>query len=468
MRLFAVPFLVAATLSAQTTIALPASTYANGIQVDSAGNIYIAGDYFASPSDPNAPAHAFVAKLSPDGSQTLWRTNLAGSGDDRAVALALGPSGAVYVTGNTASTDFPVSKSPYSQSGGGFAVELNSSGAVVFSTLIPVSTGQAIVVDSSGDAYITGAVSSGQAFTPTPGAVSGLPSSAPNQYGTGYLLELDPTGSKALLGILGFGGGQIALDSQGNIYLAGSFVNQLSVTTPGAFQPSFTPAVCFSGLFVAGPCTYQHIAKIDPTGKKLLYATYLNGVYGATPNGLVVDSSGNAILAGSTASPDYPTTPDAFQPEYSANPSVEMSGPSESAPPSIGYITKLNATGTALVWSTFLGGSGDAAIGAFTSGDSILGLALDSAGNILVAGEANSSDFPGLWTVPVASRPTVTINVSPPGFAARLTPDGTTLSPVQLFPNFLRDLGDPTGGAIVATAGPASSPQPSRRSAGFT
>lgn len=96
-------------------------------------------------------------------------------------------------------------------------------------------------------------------------------------------------------------------------------------------------------------------------------------------------------------------------------------GPSESAPPNIGYITKLNPTGTALVWSTFLGGSGDV-VGSFTYGDSILGLALDSAGNILVAGEAYSSDFPGLWTTPVASRPTVTVSLTPPGFAARLTP----------------------------------------------
>ena len=84
--------------------------------------------------------------------------------------------------------------------------------------LIPVSTGGAIV-DSAGDAYITGILSAGQAFTPTPGAVGGLPSIAPKQYKTGYLLELDPTGSRAVLAIQGFGGRQIALDSETNIYL---------------------------------------------------------------------------------------------------------------------------------------------------------------------------------------------------------------------------------------------------------
>jgi uncharacterized protein (TIGR03437 family) len=159
----------------------------------------------------------------------------------------------------------------------------------------------------------------------------------------------------------------------------------------------------------------------------------LDGVYGANPTGLIVDTAGNAILAGSTQSPDYPTTPGAFQPVYSPNPEYQVAGPSEAAPPDIGYITKLNSTGTALVWSTFLGGSG-AAAGSFTAGDSILGMALDSAGNILVAGEANSPDFPGLWTTPVASRPAVDIDTTPPGFAARLTPDGATLSPVQPHP----------------------------------
>src|ERR1039458_2396064 len=84
--------------STPTSTALPANSAANAVQLDASQNLYLAGFFFANPSDANAPAHAFVAKLSPDASQILWWTPLAGSKDDRAQALALGPGNSVYVT----------------------------------------------------------------------------------------------------------------------------------------------------------------------------------------------------------------------------------------------------------------------------------------------------------------------------------------------------------------------------------
>src|SRR5579863_5399034 len=85
--------------------ALPYATVANSVQVDAAGNIYLAGWFYPHP--PAFPAHAFVGKLSPDGSQVIWWTVLSGSADDRIRAMALGSDNSVYVTGSTQSPDFP-------------------------------------------------------------------------------------------------------------------------------------------------------------------------------------------------------------------------------------------------------------------------------------------------------------------------------------------------------------------------
>jgi uncharacterized protein (TIGR03437 family) len=455
--------LAAAVLTAATTSSsggvtitpLPANTVANAIQTDAAGNLYLAGLYIADSSNPNAPAHVFVSKLSPDASQTIWSTQLAGTGNDYALALALGPNGAVYVTGMTQSTNFPATPGAFATSGNTFVTELSSSsGGILYSTYVPATSGQAIVVDSAGDAFITGTLEATDAFQATPEAVMGNISGLGNGYSSGYVIELNPTGTAALLAIAGFGGSQIALDAQGDIFAAGSFLRGIAPTTAGVFQTQTTQNICSSSQVFVEYCAYQHIAKIDPAGTKLLYATYIAGSYGATISGLVIDSEGNAILAGSTESSDYPTTPNAYQQQYFPNPAAQSQPPASfGGPPSSGYITKLNATGTALLWSTFLGGTGAYANNAadLIIGDSISGLATDASGNILVAGFAHSPDFPGLWNTPVASRPAVTMEAqpNPPGFVARLTPDGSELAPVELLTGFSRDLAQPTGRAAA-------------------
>ncbi len=416
---------------------LPAGAFANAVQVDGAGNIYVAGG-FLSQNNPsaNAPAHAFAAKLSPDGSQTVWWTVLAGSADDQILAMALGSDNSVYVAGTTFSADFPTTPGSLQPAatvfGEAFAAKLNQTGRVVYSTYIGGSdgtTGNAIAVDSAGRAFIAGILGSGGVFPTTPGAVSGAASTS---FNTAYVIELDPAGSNALVAISGFGGHQIAVDADGNIYAAGSFAGPIAPTTSGAFQTTASKAGCFSGLFFGFPCIYQHVAKINPTGTQLIYATYVSGTFGATPSGIAVDGTGNVILAGKTNSPDYPTTPGAYQPEYFADPNTEALGPQISAPPNAGYITKVNASGTGLMWSTFFAGSGASRAGSFTQGDSVAGMAIDAGGNILVAGLASSSDLPGLWKTPVSSRPTYS---NPLKFVARLSADGSTLSPAQLLPS---------------------------------
>jgi len=419
--------------------ALPSGAVTRALQVDAAGNIYAAGSLPPpSPKSASDTSDAFAAKLSPDGSSVLYFTVLGGDGADAAAALALGPDDSVYVTGTTYSADFPTTPGSLQASslyGGAFAFKLGPTGAVVYSTFIGGSantTGNAIAVDSSGRAFITGAYSEG-VFPTTPGAIIGVPI-IPGAYGTGYVIEIDAAGSTALVAVSGFGGVLIAIDQQGNIFavgafgpnLVGSIPAALAPTTPGAFQTSAAQAECSTDPFFLEACAYQHIAKIDPTGTQLIYATYLAGTWGATPAGIAVDSDGTVILAGSTNSPDYPTTPGSYQPEYFANPEPAPAGQFGGffAPPAAGYVTKLNTSGTGLVWSTFFGGS--------AGGDSISGLAVDSSGNILVAGPPASADLPGLELTPVASRPTFGFNVG--GFVARLSPDGSMLSPTQLLP----------------------------------
>src|ERR1035441_2671356 len=168
---WALPLICAARLFSASTpdsTPLPANSIANAVQMDASGNLYLAGFFFASSSDTNPPAHAFVAKLSRDASQTLWWTTLGGSKDDRAQALALGPGNSVYVTGKTQSADFPTTPGAYdpagSTAGNTFAAKLDANGVVVYATYIPATSGQAIAVDPAGDAFITGRLSPGEAL----------------------------------------------------------------------------------------------------------------------------------------------------------------------------------------------------------------------------------------------------------------------------------------------------------------
>jgi uncharacterized protein (TIGR03437 family) len=408
----------------QQMSALPAGSVVSAIQLDAHSNIYVAGSFFPSPQDPNNPVgHVFAGELSPDGSQVIWWRTLAGSNDDRALAMVLGSDDSVYVTGTTLSPDFPTtsgSLQPASASTSvqGFAARLSPAGAVVYSTYLPGAAigGDSIAADSSGHAFITGYLSLGVDFPTSPGAVTGGPPFPGS--GNTFILELNPTGSESLLTITGFGGAAIALDPHGDIYAAGDYDGSIAPNTPGVFH-SISPNPECNSFLGSFPCT-QVVAKISPTGAQLIYATFISGTYGAHPAAIAVDPAGDLILAGNTNSPDYPTTPLAFQP---ATEFIPVFTKFSAIPEPVGYVTMLNASGTALVWSTFFGGAGmPAQIGA---------MAIDAAGDIAFTGVGYSSDLPGLWATPVAARPTST---NPLAFVARLSPDGAVLSSTQLLP----------------------------------
>ena len=188
----------------------------------------------------------------------------------------------------------------------------------------------------------------------------------------------------------------IAVDAAGNAYIAGGTGALNFPVTAGAFDTTFnanpscpgitvTNTVCLDSTLSVNLNSDVFVAKINPTGSTLLYATYLGGT-GVEASGILnkitVDSAGQAYVAGQTRSADFPVTPGAFQTTFHMS-SPNCLPPSNCA--SDGFVTKLDATGSALVYSTYVGGNG---------GDGITGIEVDTAGNAYITGDFRSGDFP--------------------------------------------------------------------------
>ena len=194
-----------------------------------------------------------------------------------------------------------------------------------------------------------------------------------------YSTYLGGSGAGKGSNIGGDGGSAIAVDTAGNAYITG-FTN----------SPDFpTTADAYQATYPGSSCTF--VTKLNPSGTALVYSTYL-GEGDATA--IAVDASGNAYIAGVTGSPSFPTTPGAFQTAYG--------GFGSNA-----FITKLNPSGTALVYSTYLGGTGNPGFQGITGGDAATGIAVDSSGNACVTGTTYSHDFP---TTPGAFQTTNNAN----------------------------------------------------------
>jgi uncharacterized protein (TIGR03437 family) len=406
------------------------------MQLDAAGNIYLAGSFTPASKSVLSMTSAFVAKVSADGSKLLYFTALGGSSTDAAFALAVGSDGSAYVTGNTNSPDFPVTAGALQPTyfegdqNQGFLAKVNPAGSLAYSTFINGTASTqitGIALDAAGDVFLTGIGGPGYVLSS-------------DQPAEGFILELNAGLSKVLLSIYGYGGGRIALDKQGNMFVAGSaqptitFTATLELTLPplpiGAFQSTHAARFCYtlgSGPSPGGSylCQYQYVAKLDPTGAPL-WATYVTGTYGAIVGGMAVDSAGNVIVAGTTYSDDYPVTAGAFQTAYAAAapPLPVPAGSTFSAPPpATGYVTKINASGTGLIWSTYFGGS---------YADQITGMAVSPAGEIFLSGQAASSDLPAVAGTADGCRPSASQEL---GFVTRLASDGTTAGPTQLVQN---------------------------------
>lgn len=355
----------------------------------------------------------------------VYSTYLGGTTGDAATAIAIDSAGDAYVTGFSDSSNFPVTSGVFqtvnktpSGSSTAFVAKMNSTGtALVYATYLGGSTddyANAIAVDSSGDAFIAGETESAD-FPSTTGAFQ-TSSGNGGTFFTGFVTELNPSGTALVYStFLGGTDGQfdsptgenardIALDGNGDAFIVGYTASTDFPTTTGAFQTSITN---FDG---AG-----FVAELNPAGTGLIYATLLGGGSGGSQaNAIVLDSAGDAYVGGFTGSHDFPVTTNAVQPQF-------LSGSNVTA----AFVTKLNPTGTAALYSTFLGGS--TLSESDGQGDAVYAIAIDAAGDAFVAGETASTTFP------VTSGAFQTTNLNPngdeqsSGFVAKLNPTGESL-----------------------------------------
>ena len=372
---------------------------ANAIAVNSSGQAYIAG-FTKSTNLPTsssaydrtcgsdgtcnnfdgALADAFVAKLNSTGTALIYATYLGGSDYDTASGVAFDSSGNAYVAGETLSKDFPATTiGPARQNDAGFAfvVKLNSTGqAIVYGAQFggannDGSAATGVKVDASGNAFVTG-ITQASDFPVTAGAFQTTYGGAPS--GTGgdaFVGELNAAGT-AFVWASYLGGNMrdaaedLAIDGSGNVYVTGWTSSANFPTTSGAYRTTI-PSNPPSGF----DPTSAFVTKVNAGGASLAYSTYLGGTtFVDTAYGIAV-ANGNAYVTGEANSSDFPTTSGAI--------SRTLRGGSDA------FVTKLNTTGSALVYSTLLGGASREVGG---------GIAVNSSGIAYVTGDTWSSDFP--------------------------------------------------------------------------
>jgi hypothetical protein len=376
-------------------------TFPTGIRVDGSGNAYITGSTDCTDLPVTSGAYQgsyggsvddFVAKLNATGTALVYSTYLGGTGNERAGGIAVDSAGNAYITGETASADFPTTSGAFQtakpasgSAPAAFVTKVSSDGSsLLYSTYLggPVTSsfpyntarGTRIAVDASGHAYVIGTTNS-TGFPVTAGAYqTSLSGPAINNPGDVFVTKLNQTGAGLIystyLGGSGaenvFTDGGLAIDSAGNAYITGDSFSTNFPTTPGAF---LSPAAC-------GPV----LTKLNATGTGLVYSGHWR--IGPCPDGesfatgVAIDAGGYAYVVGQTIAhwPNFPFVR-AFQE------SIQDQGFTFNT-----FVLKLNPTGTAAAYSSLLGGNGSFDLGT--------AVALDSAGNAYVTGETNSTDFP--------------------------------------------------------------------------
>ncbi|MGP8243954.1 MAG: SBBP repeat-containing protein [Bryobacteraceae bacterium] len=459
-------------LTYSTYVGGSSNTMAWAVAVDSTGSAYLAGETLPvnfgatfHVSDSTSSTDAFLVKMNSAGTAVVYADYFGGAQRSSARGVAVDSGGNAYVTGFAYSSDFPTTSSAYRSPSLGmadaFVMKLNPAGAaLVYSALIggagnDFATG--IAIDTSGNAYVSGYTTSlafpvTNAFQPS--------------YGGGvqdaFVAKLNSAGSALLYATYLGGTGNdvasgVAVDSLGYAYVAG-YTDSLNFPTANALYAS--PAGQGDAF----------VTKLTPSGSGLVFSTYLGGSQVDMASAIAIDSSDNVFVTGTTLSIDFPATAGAFQ--TSNNGSYDA------------FVAELNSQGSALVYSTYVGGEGsdqataiavggndvayiagftyslhfpvqsavqsspggaqDAFAAAIAAGggsltlatylggagnDQANGIAIDSSGGVYIAGSSLSSNFP---TTGGAFRTTYTAES---GFLAKLSTGVQTPSAVSVSPS---------------------------------
>ncbi|HEY3119151.1 MAG TPA: SBBP repeat-containing protein, partial [Vicinamibacteria bacterium] len=407
------PLVIDPTLAYSTYLGGSAWDSADAITVDAAGNAYVTGhtsstDFpatsgaFSAHANGNGVGDVFVAKLNPAGNALVYATYLGGSGIDEGLGIAVDASGSAYVTGR-AGANFPTTAGAYQPAygtppagsggdGDAFVAKLDPTGAnLVYSTYLAgtdLDEAYGIAVDAAGNAYVTGRTYS-SGFPTTSGAFQTILGGLSDVFVTKLESSGSSLGYSTFLGGSGFDWGfGIALDAAGNAYVAGRTSSDFPLANP--LQPN--PGGLGDGF----------IAKLNAAGSTLIYSTFLGGSRYDEVDAIAVDGSGQAYVTGWTMSTDFPATGGAFR---TSNASAATAGTDA-------FVTKVDAAGSSLVYSTYLGGSGT---------DSGSAIAVDASGRAHVTGRSESTDFPMVDPLQPVS------DTYGDGFLAKFNPAGSAL-----------------------------------------
>ena len=360
-----------------------------GIAVDAQGNAYVVGT-----ECPDNHCRPYLLKLDPDGTP-LYITHL-GAEDGYGTGVAVDGAGSAYITGYSSGrivTVNPVQPAPRG-SYDAFITKIDPSGAaIVYSTLLGGSGSDqsyGIALDSAGNAFVAGRTNSSDFPTVNPYQ----PEHQPNQQSNdAFIAEINAAGTGYVYATYLGGGGDdnafaIAVDSSGSAYVAGTTRSADFPVTQTALQTTLK----FGDAF---------LTKLTSGGSALAYSTYIGGDDIDFALGLTIDAAGNAYVTGNTISHNFPTV-NAAQPVHGGGMADED-----------GFLCKVNTDGTALIYSTYIGGSN-------TEGSK--GVAVDSSGNAYITGNTSSLNFPR-----VNSTQPPRTNRNPDAFAAQYGPSGDLL-----------------------------------------
>jgi hypothetical protein len=369
-----------------------------GIAVDGAGNAYVTGETSSGEATfpvtvgpdltHNGSRDAFVAKVNAAGTALVYCGYIGGFDDERGYGIAVDGADNAYVTGGTSSPEatFPVTVGPdLTQNGSwdssdAFVAKVNAAGtALVYCGYIGGSSddfGTGIALDASGNAYVTGETTSNEATFPETVGPDLIYNAG---YGDAFVAKVNAVGTALVYcGYIGGSSGEvgwgIAADGWGNAYVTG-----VTESTEATFPVTVGPDLTQNGSWDA------FVAKVNAAGTALVYCGFIGGSSDDEGYGISLDGAGNAYVTGDAESTEatFPVT---------VGPDLTHNGGYADA-----FVAKVNASGTALVYCGYIGGSSD---------EYGYGIAVDGAGNAYVTGYTGSTQA----TFPAAAGPDLSYN----------------------------------------------------------